>query len=223
MLALYRGGRPADALGTYQRGRRLLVHELGLEPGESLRQLETRMLQQDPGLDRPNVPRSEQTPARPPPTHSRRLRTLGIAVLLVAAVIGGVLTAATAGHGQKPGRVALVVSAPQSLSDTSSTGIGAINGLRAAATQDSLGTKVLYGGYTLSGFLQEIRAAALSSDFVVVGATSNLDAVSKLTRQLPRTRFLITGSVADRRASFLGQKNVTGLNFNERENGYLGG
>ena len=32
MLALYRSGRQADALEAYQRGRRLLVDELGLEP-----------------------------------------------------------------------------------------------------------------------------------------------------------------------------------------------
>jgi DNA-binding SARP family transcriptional activator len=51
MLALYRSGRQADALEAYQRGRRLLVDELGLEPGETLRRLVTRILQQDPGLD----------------------------------------------------------------------------------------------------------------------------------------------------------------------------
>src|SRR5581483_6982638 len=36
MLALYRGGRQADALDTYQKARRLFAEKLGLEPCESL-------------------------------------------------------------------------------------------------------------------------------------------------------------------------------------------
>src|SRR5207253_4849498 len=39
MLALYRSGRQAEALETYQEGRRALVDELGIEPGRALRQL----------------------------------------------------------------------------------------------------------------------------------------------------------------------------------------
>ena len=51
MLALYRSGRQADALGVYREGRAALVDELGLEPGRSLRELERRILEQDPDLD----------------------------------------------------------------------------------------------------------------------------------------------------------------------------
>jgi predicted ATPase/DNA-binding SARP family transcriptional activator/tetratricopeptide (TPR) repeat protein len=51
MLALYRSGRQADALAAYRATRARLVEELGLEPGEQLRQLEQRILEQDPGLD----------------------------------------------------------------------------------------------------------------------------------------------------------------------------
>jgi DNA-binding SARP family transcriptional activator/tetratricopeptide (TPR) repeat protein len=50
MLALYRSERQADALQAYQDARRALVGELGIEPGERLRELERAILAQDPGL-----------------------------------------------------------------------------------------------------------------------------------------------------------------------------
>ena len=103
MLALYRSGRHADALEAYQRGRRLLVDELGLEPSDTLRQLEMRILQQDPALDQPSAsPYAATTP--PPPTpraRARRKTARGVAVaLLILAVAVGVLIAATSGSGR---------------------------------------------------------------------------------------------------------------------------
>ena len=50
MLALYRADRQADALQAYQDARRPLVEELGIEPGERLRELEAAVLAQDPSL-----------------------------------------------------------------------------------------------------------------------------------------------------------------------------
>jgi DNA-binding SARP family transcriptional activator/ATP/maltotriose-dependent transcriptional regulator MalT len=50
MLALYRSGRQADALGAYQQARRHLVEELGVEPGPELVDLEHRILDHDPTL-----------------------------------------------------------------------------------------------------------------------------------------------------------------------------
>ena len=50
MLALYRADRQADALQAYQDARRQLVEELGIEPGERLRELERAVLAQDPSL-----------------------------------------------------------------------------------------------------------------------------------------------------------------------------
>jgi DNA-binding SARP family transcriptional activator len=53
MLALYRSGRQADALERFQALRRLLDEELGLEPGEQLKQLQKAILAHDPSLDAP--------------------------------------------------------------------------------------------------------------------------------------------------------------------------
>ncbi len=83
MLALYRSGRQAEALGTYRQARRMLAEELGLEPGRRLQELEGAILNQDPELDPPT--------RKPGPlvTRSRRsgvLIAIGAAVLLSAAV-----------------------------------------------------------------------------------------------------------------------------------------
>jgi DNA-binding SARP family transcriptional activator len=50
MLALYRSERQADALQAYQDARRALVEEVGIEPGERLRELERAILARDPAL-----------------------------------------------------------------------------------------------------------------------------------------------------------------------------
>jgi class 3 adenylate cyclase/DNA-binding winged helix-turn-helix (wHTH) protein len=67
MLALYRSDRQADALQAYQNARRQLVEELGIEPGERLRELERAILAQDPALAAPVVPAPAGPPAGPPP------------------------------------------------------------------------------------------------------------------------------------------------------------
>ncbi|MGF1430182.1 AfsR/SARP family transcriptional regulator [Kitasatospora sp. LaBMicrA B282] len=50
MAAMYQGGRQAEALGVYDRARRRLLHDLGVEPGPALRgRMEAILHQQDPG------------------------------------------------------------------------------------------------------------------------------------------------------------------------------
>ena len=80
MVALYRCDRQADALQAYQDARRTLVDELGIEPGQRLRELERAILGAGRGArvagsaaargDRPSAGRAadarcSSSPARP--------------------------------------------------------------------------------------------------------------------------------------------------------------
>ncbi|MBM7859252.1 AfsR/SARP family transcriptional regulator [Lentzea nigeriaca] len=66
MVALHRSGRQADALRVYDEGRRHLADELGLDPGQELKDLHSAILQGDI----PAVPR--ELPKAPEPFVGRR-------------------------------------------------------------------------------------------------------------------------------------------------------
>ncbi len=53
MLALYRSGRPGDALAAYRSARRVLADQLGIEPQASLQRLHQQVLTGDPALEAP--------------------------------------------------------------------------------------------------------------------------------------------------------------------------
>ncbi|MFF2078953.1 BTAD domain-containing putative transcriptional regulator [Kitasatospora sp. NPDC058162] len=72
MVALYRAGRQAEALGVYADTRKLLIDELGVEPGAGLAAVHSRVLAADPSLladpaSGPLRPESEALQPPPPP------------------------------------------------------------------------------------------------------------------------------------------------------------
>jgi DNA-binding SARP family transcriptional activator len=122
MLALYRSGRQAEALQAFQAARRALADELGIDPGQSLRQLETGILRQDPALDwtpPPQEPGPSPGEASGPAGEAGRVlaasvtRSSQAADELVGrddqlAALDAILADARGGHG----RVALVAGEP---------------------------------------------------------------------------------------------------------------
>ena len=100
MLALYRSGRQAEALQAYERTRRLLAEELGLEPSETLRELHRRILRRDPGLAPPSPPADGDGVVS-----ARRGRRPGRVLLALIVTTGAVVALALAlafarsGHG----------------------------------------------------------------------------------------------------------------------------
>ena len=86
MLALYAGGRQADALAAYQDARRALA-ALGLEPGPRLRELQQAILNQDPSLSTlPLRGDGLRTRARPGRALAA-MAVIGAAVVVAAAVV----------------------------------------------------------------------------------------------------------------------------------------
>ncbi|HVD89975.1 MAG TPA: BTAD domain-containing putative transcriptional regulator, partial [Jatrophihabitantaceae bacterium] len=60
-LAQYRSGLQAEALETCRRARTVLINEMGIEPGQQLRDLEKALLNRDRSLDSPAVNNSAKT------------------------------------------------------------------------------------------------------------------------------------------------------------------
>ena len=95
VLALYRSGRQAEALAAYRRGAARLRTELGLEPSQSLRELETRILRQDESLDAPRRFEAAAAGRR----RGWRLVVAGALVLVAAAVAAAVVESTRGGGG----------------------------------------------------------------------------------------------------------------------------
>jgi DNA-binding SARP family transcriptional activator/DNA-binding beta-propeller fold protein YncE len=99
MAALYRCGRQAEALEVYRDARRVLLDELGVEPGPALRRLEQAILRQDPALGAPPPP-----PARLTGRVRRRWP-----LVVGAAALAGVALGALLAFGPSGGAKAVVV------------------------------------------------------------------------------------------------------------------
>jgi basic membrane lipoprotein Med (substrate-binding protein (PBP1-ABC) superfamily)/DNA-binding SARP family transcriptional activator len=111
MVALYRSGRQAEALEVYERTRRALDDDLGLQPSEELQRLAGQIVRQESQLRTPAravEADKDQRTMRMRATSARAIALLGaLAVVAITVTLGlTVLTDARVTDG--PTRVALI-------------------------------------------------------------------------------------------------------------------
>ena len=210
MLALYRSGRHADALESYQIGRRTLVDELGIEPGRRLRELHQAILEQDPTLDLASRPDTSNlgriasaAPTNLPPrtrallgrdrelTELRDLLTGGVEPLVTLTGIGG------------SGKTLLAIAVGNELLELAPGGVFLVS---LAATRDRESVLPMIAeavGITgeseaslpraLARRLGEQRTVLILDNFEQLVHAASL--VADLSRQAPALRVLATSQV----------------------------
>ena len=185
VLALYRSGRQAEALETYRNARRLLVDELGIEPGRELQELERAILRQEPSLDLAPTAGSAAAVSDAPER----------AILLVASDGAGLTTLARFGEplavrSQREIILAMLVGREGELAGSTS----ALGDQRAALLEHGLSTRA--AGFTSEepGKDAARLAAEQRVDFLLVDGTTNLVAGDKFTQDVDD---VLTGAPCD--------------------------
>lgn len=224
MLALYRAGRHAEALDAYERTRRQLDDDLGLQPSHDLQQLSGQIVRQDPLLKR-------AVPSPPVATRSSSPRAKRPAVLVAAAVaVGASLVLAASGGAVIPDRVPpdarrIAVVLPEAATD----------GVAARRLEISVDTQALLNDLEKHLVRVDPRApqegaaslvALLRNEgvglVVVLGHGADAQAVAKVVRGEPETRFLFfDASLSD--LSLDGVPNAAAIRFAEEDGFMLSG
>jgi DNA-binding SARP family transcriptional activator len=174
MLALYRSGRQAEALGVYRAARRVLVDLLGIEPSAELREMERAILAQDAQLTAPSVDARRRSVRA---ESSQRGTFVGYEGELAS--LEDVLEQSLTGAG----RLALVSGEP---------GVGKTRLCdELSAVADARGAHVVWGRCTRGGgapaywpWIQVLRALASDRDAATL-RTELGDAAPELTQLLP--------------------------------------
>jgi basic membrane lipoprotein Med (substrate-binding protein (PBP1-ABC) superfamily) len=225
MLALYRSGRHAEALDAYEKTRRRLDDDLGLQPSAELQQLSGRIVRQDPLLTH-TVPSAPVEPRSRSPRAERRPAVL----VAVAAAVGASLVLAAGGGAvtaDRPvpdaHRLALV------LPEAETEGVAAHRLGIAVETEGYLQDLETQVAHVDPRAPQEGVArlvALLRNDgvglVVALGHGPDAQAIARVVRGVPETRFLFFDASLSE-LSLDGVPNAAAVRFAEEDAFLLGG
>ena len=227
MLALYRSGRHAEALETYEQTRRRLDDDLGLQPSTDLQQLSGQIVRQDPALRRPTPPAPVFT--RPSPAE-QTTRRAAVPIATGAAVAAALALTASGGAAVPehvtPSVTKLALVLPGSADRPGSPAEGL------ATAVDS--SEILYNVESQTAVVDpkapepdvatvvaRIRKGGVGL-VVALGDGPGARALAKIVRLSPETRFVfVDASLSD--LSLVGVPNAAAIRFGEEDVLNLGG
>jgi predicted ATPase/DNA-binding SARP family transcriptional activator len=197
MVALYRSGRQADALEVFQRARRAMGSELGIEPGPALQDLQRAILEQDAALavEPAELRARRRLPAPATPLVGRDAELAELAALLRD---GSRLVTLTGAGGI--GKTRLALQAGHDLAEAFADGVHFVD--LSHLTDPELVPDTIAGALglatrrdeppatSLGVFLGRRRSLLLLDNFEVVDAAAPL--VSELLRAAPGLVVLAT-------------------------------
>ena len=230
MLALYRAGRHAEALEVYERTRRALADDLGLQPSAELQQLSGQMVRQEPHLRRSPA---SAGPERVPPHRARRVSglVLGAAFAAAAVAFAASGSAPTTAAGAPLARALLVL--PRSNEGGRDPVLDTYASVFSLAqfAQRPLKTTTLVvddrdpSPEDLADAAETLRRSRFTL-VMWVGDGAGARALAPLVRALPATRFVYLDASLETLA-LEGVPNATAVRFAEEQSselmGYLSG